>query len=56
MKLRYENSQRLKILFPINKTVENGTEIETTDVNLAKQLKKLGFKEVRAHNKKEGDK
>lgn len=55
MKLRYEGERRFLILHPVNELVENGKEIETTDKQFIKDLKELGFKEVKK-NKKDGDK
>lgn len=55
MKLKYEGEKKKRILFPVDKTIEKGTEIETTDKKFINDLKALGFKEVK-ENKKEGDK
>jgi hypothetical protein len=55
MKLRYEGEKRFRVLFPIDKTVEKGTEIETDSKDKQKRLKELGFKEVKPNKKKEGD-
>jgi hypothetical protein len=55
MKLKYEGKKKFLILHPVNELVENGKEIETTDRQFIKDLKELGFKEVK-ENKKEGDK
>jgi endonuclease I len=55
MKLKYEGAKRFLILYPENHLVEKGYEIETTDKQFIKDLKELGFKEVKAKNK-EGEK
>lgn len=55
MKLKYDGEKKFLILHPVNELVEKGKEIETTDKRLIKDLKELGFKEVK-ENKKEGDK
>lgn len=51
MKLVYEGSRRFLLLHPYNQIIENGTEIETTDKELIKQLKELGLKEVKKKKK-----
>lgn len=35
--------------------VQKGTEYETADKDIQKRLKELGFKEVKAKKKEEGD-
>lgn len=54
MILRYEKEKMLRILYPKDIIVEKGTELETDDTNFIKDLKELGFKEVKT--KKEGGK
>lgn len=55
MKLKYDGEKKFLILFPVNELVQKGKVIETTDKNFIKDLKELGFKEVK-ETKKEGDK
>ena len=47
MKLKYEGERPFLILLPVEKRVEKGTEIETTDKRFIKDLKELGFVEVK---------
>ncbi|AYP68722.1 hypothetical protein BpsS36_00016 [Bacillus phage vB_BpsS-36] len=54
MKLVYKGDRKYRLLHPIDKVVEKDTEIETTDKQFIKDLKELGFQEVKT--KKEGDK
>jgi hypothetical protein len=56
VKLKYDGEKSFLILFPVNQLVEHGTEIETTNKQFIKDLKELGFKEVKAKKDKEGDK
>jgi hypothetical protein len=55
MKLKYGGKKKFLIIHPENHLVEEGYEIETTDRGFIKDLKELGFKEVKATKKKEGD-
>lgn len=49
-KFVYEGERKFLILYPVDQLVEKGTEIETADKVLIKELLELGFKEI----KKEG--
>jgi hypothetical protein len=56
MKLRYYKDKKFMLLLPITLRVERGTEYETDDKELIKELKELGFKEVKApKEQKEGE-
>lgn len=55
MRLKYNGERKFLILYPVNQLVEHGTEIETTNKQFIKDLKELGFKEVKDKKDKEGD-
>jgi hypothetical protein len=56
MKLVYKGEKDFLILHPENHYVTKGYEIETDDEQFIKDLKELGFQEVKQGKKKEGDK
>jgi hypothetical protein len=55
MKYIYNGHRKFLILHPVDKMVEKGTVIETTDKQFSKDLLEMGFEKVKQDKNEEGE-